>query len=60
MRLCRDCYHDGCCEGLPYCGGTYFLSARVECEGCGKVVLREDVDEDGLCADCAEEKGDEE
>lgn len=32
MRLCRDCYHDGCCEGLPYCGGTYFLSARVECD----------------------------
>lgn len=59
MRLCKDCYHDGCCEGLPYCGGTYFQRA-VECKVCGKVVLDGDVDDDGLCADCAEEKGDEE
>ena len=24
---CRTCEHDGCCEGLPHCGGKYWVSA---------------------------------
>ncbi len=25
--LCRTCEYDGCCEGLPHCGGKYWVSA---------------------------------
>ena len=60
---CSECVHNGCCEGLHYCGGRYFTSAIVECAKCGhsyngmEVEMIELENGDRLCPDCAEEEG---
>lgn len=59
-RSCRDCVHDGCCDGLPHCGGSCFNSRWVECDRCGNEYdggyMEEVEDEDGttllLCESC--------
>ena len=54
---CHDCIHDGCCEGLPRCGGTYWSPAYGECEQCGGTVRLYDVEwktEDGEHIFCSE------
>lgn len=27
-QTCENCAHDGCCEGLPNCGGRYWEEAE--------------------------------
>ena len=55
---CGTCAYDGCCDGLPYCGGSRWVDAYGECAQCGCRVLREDVEYEGkngeiLCSqDC--------
>lgn len=56
-HTCATCAHDGCCEGLPHCGGTYWDPAFGECAQCGREVLLEDAefaDDDGHIF-CSEE-----
>lgn len=60
MRLCRDCIHDGCCDGLPYCGGTKWKPARVQCEKCGEWFWYDEIGADNLCEDCFAAKEEEE
>lgn len=55
MSKCRGCVHDGCCDGLPYCGGSCYQSAYEDCERCGKTCYWEDLNPEGLCEDCAED-----
>lgn len=33
---CSTCAHEGCCDGLPNCGGSCWQNAMSECPGCGK------------------------
>lgn len=60
-RTCSTCAHDGCCDGLPNCGGCRWKPAYGECAECGALVLLVDVefeDEDGriFCSeDCMDE-----
>lgn len=54
---CGDCIHDGCCEGLPHCGGGSWAPAYGECEQCGARVHLDDVEyetEDGKHIFCSE------
>lgn len=54
---CGDCIHDGCCVGLPHCGGSAWAPAYGECEQCGARVHLEDVEyetEDGKHIFCSE------
>lgn len=56
-HTCANCAHDGCCEGLPHCGGTCWAPAFGECDQCGRQVLLEDVEwesEDGKHIFCSE------
>ena len=58
MSRCRDCIHDGCCDGLPYCGGLRWESAYTECDQCGREFPREDAITDVAghafcCDECA-------
>ena len=56
-RGCGDCIHDGCCDGLPSCGGLYWRSKWGECAQCGGRVLLEDCEwrsEDGEHIFCSE------
>ena len=58
MSRCRDCIYYGCCDDLPYCGGSRWKSAYAECDQCGREMLREDAitDADGhafCCEECA-------
>jgi len=59
-KWCSTCYHEGCCDGLPYCGGSKWRPAYAECEHCGSVRHVDDLDDDGLCYECAEERAREE
>ena len=56
-RTCSTCIHDGCCDGLPHCGGTCWQNAYGECANCGARVHLEMAYEDGdkiFCSDkCA-------
>ena len=56
-RTCLTCIHDGCCEGLPHCGGTRWQNAYGECANCGARVPLEMAHEDGdeifCCEECA-------
>lgn len=54
-RTCSTCIHDGCCEGLPHCGGTCWRSAYGECAQCGEPVHLEMAYEDGGEIFCSEE-----
>ena len=29
-QTCENCAHNGCCEGLPNCGGRYWEEAEDE------------------------------
>ena len=33
---CATCAHNGCCDGLPNCGGSCWTSAFAECPQCGE------------------------
>ena len=49
-HTCATCVHDGCCDGLPNCGGTCWQNAYGECAQCGNPVRLDDVEwqsEDG-------------
>lgn len=35
-RTCATCAYDGCCDGLPRCGGIYWVNAFRECDNCGE------------------------
>ena len=58
MGRCEDCIHDGCCDGLPRCGGVYFQSRWVICECCGDTVTVDDCEVmdngDVVCNECIE------
>lgn len=54
-RTCSTCIHDGCCEGLPHCGGSCWQNAYGECANCGKQVHLEMAHEDGDEIFCSEE-----
>lgn len=54
MRKCAECYHDGCCEGLPYCGGRSFKPSHEKCVVCGEYRHVDDL-VDGLCEKCSED-----
>ena len=60
------CVHNGCCDGLPYCGGSAWVNAYVQCAGCGREMHYENaVELNGrdYCEDCAanvEEEAEEE
>lgn len=54
-RTCSTCIHDGCCEGLPHCGGSCWQNAYGECANCGKQVHLEMAHEDGDDIFCSEE-----
>lgn len=57
-RTCSSCIYDGCCEGLPYCGGSSWSPAYGECAQCGGTVRLDDVEwetEDGEHYFCSEE-----
>ena len=54
---CGDCIHNGCCDELPYCGGSAWSPAYGECEQCGGRVSLEDCEwqtEDGEHIFCSE------
>ena len=54
---CGDCIHYGCCDGLPYCGGSAWAPAYGECAQCGGRVHLDDVEwetEDGKHYFCSE------
>lgn len=54
---CGDCIHNGCCDGLPHCGGSAWAPAYGECEQCGGRVHLDDVEyetEDGKHIFCSE------
>ena len=31
-HTCANCAHDGCCEGLPHCGGRYWSPEEEEAD----------------------------
>ena len=33
-RTCSTCIHDGCCIGLPHCGGSCWAPAFGPCAEC--------------------------
>ena len=33
---CATCAYDGCCDGLPHCGGRHWVDAFTECAQCGE------------------------
>ena len=43
-RTCATCAHDGQCDGLPNCGGSYWEDAYTECAQCGERFRYEDSD----------------
>ena len=56
VSKCDTCIHDGCCDGLPYCGGLRWVDAYVDCAQCGHSILREDAeffdkDENVFCSE---------
>ena len=54
---CGDCIHYGCCDGLPFCGGTAWRPAYGECDHCGGRVHLDDVEwqtDDGKYIFCSE------
>ena len=55
-HTCATCAYDGCCDGLPNCGGSCWVSAFSECDQCG-AEFRDDGDwqsEDGEHSFCSE------
>lgn len=56
-HTCSTCAHDGCCDGLPRCGGSCWVSAFSKCDRCG-CEFRDDGDwqsDDGEHSFCCEE-----
>lgn len=50
QRTCSTCIHDGCCIGLPHCGGSCWAPAFGPCAECDRAVPLDDVEwqsEDG-------------
>lgn len=56
---CNSCFHNGCCEGLPYCNGSHYRPAYMACSECGKKTHVLDLDDNGRCYDCADTAEDE-
>ena len=57
-KKCYECYHDGCCEGLPYCNGRSFVPRYADCDGCGDRVDVDELEEFNgrmLCGKCQDE-----
>lgn len=51
-HTCATCAHDGCCEGLPHCGGRYWSPVEEE-------EADDEITDDGLCEECAERRAEE-
>jgi hypothetical protein len=55
-HTCATCAYEGCCDGLPNCGGSCWKSAFSECDNCG-AEFRDEGDwqgEDGEHSFCSE------